>query len=343
MGRLLIVELRRALSRGVTRGLLALGVAGVVLAGVLTFAFTTDVAAQRAERQALYERRVEACMTGQSRRGLPAPPDAPGRPASPPAPGAPPPSAGALSDQRASCEDAFADLADSVDEAGFHLTDLWPGWDPHREGFTEFFDLLDAVVMLPALLLMLGAVVAGASMVGAEWQAGSFVTLLTWEPRRARLLAARMIASAVLGFVIAVTLLALFTVVLLPTQAVKGGAAGPSGEWWTTYVGVVLRLGALTGLAAAAGAALAMIGKRTALAVFALFGYLIAGELILRSLWSAARPWLLLRNVGLVLAGEDLVPDGSRTTGTLVVLAYAGIVIAAALVMFARRDFASSS
>jgi ABC-type transport system involved in multi-copper enzyme maturation permease subunit len=223
------------------------------------------------------------------------------------------------------------------------MTLLWPGWERDRPSPNGFFDLLEGLIMLPALLVILGGIVAGASMVGAEWQAGSFVTLLAWEPRRSRLLVARMIVSALLGFVISVALLALFTVALLPTAAVKGAPVGPGGDWWVTYAGVVLRLGGLTGLAAATGAALAMIGKRTALAVFAVFGYLIAGELIIRNFWEASRPWMLLRNVSLVLGGEDLVPDGgSVLSGLVVVGAYSAVMMVAALALFGRRDFASA-
>jgi ABC-2 type transport system permease protein len=333
MGRLLIVELRRALSRGVTRILTPLGAVLIVVAGVLVFVFVEDPAAARAEAQAQYDRNLQSCVAATTRSfdG----PVVPGKP--------PPPSASASGAQQA-CEERLApQLERVIERSTFRLTILWPGWERDREFSNGFFDLLDAVIMLPALLLMLGGIVAGASMVGAEWQAGSFVTLLTWEPRRSRLLVARMIVTALLGFVIGLALLVLFTVVLLPTAAVKGGPAGPDGDWWVTYAGVLLRLGGLTGLAAATGAALAMIGKRTALAIFAVFGYLIAGELIIRNFWAASRPWMLLRNVSLVLGGEDLVPDGgSALSGVLVVAAYSGVMMVAALTLFGRRDFASA-
>jgi hypothetical protein len=180
-------------------------------------------------------------------------------------------------------------------------------------------------------------------MVGAEWQAGSFVTLLTWEPRRGRLLAARLVVVAAVGVVLSAALLGLFTLALVPTAVMKGSAQGVDGHWWMTYAGAVLRLSGITGLAAAGGAALAMIGKRTTLAVAAVFGYLVFGEIVLRLFWAWARPWLLLRNIGLVAGGEDLIPDGSRVVGALVVLAYAGSAIGAAFAVFSRRDFAATN
>jgi ABC-type transport system involved in multi-copper enzyme maturation permease subunit len=203
--------------------------------------------------------------------------------------------------------------------------------------------LVNGIVMMPGLMLLVGAVVAGGSMVGAEWQAGSLITLLTWEPRRSRLLAARMIAAALVGFAIALALLSLFTLLVWITAATKGEL--PDGtDWWVTYGGVVLRLSGFTGLAAVVGAALAMIGKRTALAVLAIPVYLIGAELVLRWRWEAARPWLVMRNFVLAVGGEEHLPDaGSAPRGVAVMLVWSAAVVALAFVAFNRRDFATSS
>jgi ABC-2 type transport system permease protein len=322
--RLLLVEARRALSRGVTQILVALAVVGIVIAGVLTFALTKDVASQRAEVQAEYDQEMADCLAGSARRPATGP--------------------GATRDPRRDCEQDLEYTRSRMDRVGVRLTSLWPGFEPRPRLGNPFFHLLDSgVVMLPGLLLLLGGMVGGASLVGAEWQAGTFVTLLTWEPRRVRLFLARVAVAGVLAALIAVALLALFTLAFYPTAALKGSTAGADGAWWTTYAGVVLRLGGLTALAAMAGAGLAMIGRRTALAIFALVGYLIVGELILGNFWSAVAPWLLLRNTALLLAGDDLVIDGgSALTGALVVAGYTAAVVGVATALFRRRDFVSS-
>ena len=44
---------------------------------------------------------------------------------------------------------------------------------------------------MTAIFLVVGALFAGASVAGAEWRAGSMTTLLTWEPRRVRVIVGR--------------------------------------------------------------------------------------------------------------------------------------------------------
>jgi ABC-2 type transport system permease protein len=196
--------------------------------------------------------------------------------------------------------------------------------------------------MLPAMLVLFGAIAAGASMVGAEWQAGSYVTLLTWEPRRVRLMLARLTVNALVGFVLGVAMLTLFTVAVWPA-AVRSGGVSPAGDWWVTYGGALLRLGGLTALAAVAGGALAMIGKRTVIAVFAVGAYLIAGEVVVRLYVSKLESWLVLRNMALALGGDELVPGGgSARAGARALLAWTAVVVVLAAVLFGRRDFVSA-
>ena len=45
-----------------------------------------------------------------------------------------------------------------------------------------------------AYIFMAVGLVLAASFVGAEWQAGTFASMLTWEPRRQRVLAAKLVA-----------------------------------------------------------------------------------------------------------------------------------------------------
>jgi ABC-2 type transport system permease protein len=335
MGRLLLVELRRALARGVTRVLTLLGVLLIAVTGLLVFVLSDDVETLRAEARAEFQSRVEQCVAGQSSFSDDGEGDFLSE--SPP-----PRRRGSIS--REECEAVYAPVLDRAERSTFRVTELWPEARADEPSPVGFFLLLDTVVMAPGMLLMLGGVIAGASLVGGEWQAGSFVTLLTWEPRRVRLLAARLFVTGFLGVVITVAMLALFTAALLPTAAFKGiGLTVPEG-WWLSYADVVVRLGLLTGLAAACAGALAMIGRRTVLALAAVVGYVIFVELILVNLWDAISPWLVLRNVTVVLGRGDLVPDGdSLLQGLAVLSAWAGVIIVGAHVLFSRRDFASTS
>src|SRR5438128_370059 len=51
------------------------------------------------------------------------------------------------------------------------------------------------VLSVTAFFLLMGALIGGASVVGGEWRAGTVTTVLTWEPVRGRLHAARIVAA----------------------------------------------------------------------------------------------------------------------------------------------------
>ena len=55
----------------------------------------------------------------------------------------------------------------------------------------------------------------GASLAGAEWHAGTMATLLTWEPRRVRVLVAKLVAAGTLVFALTVVLQLLLGAALL--------------------------------------------------------------------------------------------------------------------------------
>ena len=83
-----------------------------------------------------------------------------------------------------------------------------------------------------AFFLVIGAVVGGASMIGAEWRAGTFVTLLTWEPNRRRVAIAKLLACGLVATAIAVVLQVLLHRGLPPRRArvpARWTASTPSG------------------------------------------------------------------------------------------------------------------
>ena len=60
-----------------------------------------------------------------------------------------------------------------------------------------------------AFILMAIGLVIAASSVGAEWQSGTFASLLTWEPRRQRVLAAKLVAPVLGVLALAIPLMLL--------------------------------------------------------------------------------------------------------------------------------------
>ncbi|MEX2394750.1 MAG: ABC transporter permease subunit, partial [Actinomycetota bacterium] len=92
-----------------------------------------------------------------------------------------------------------------------------------------------------ALALFGFSLVVAASFVGAEWGSGTMTTLLTWEPRRGRILAAKTIAIAVVLAVVVAVLLAFICGVFFIIASIRGITEGTDGGTWWTLAGIWLR------------------------------------------------------------------------------------------------------
>jgi hypothetical protein len=202
----------------------------------------------------------------------------------------------------------------------------------------------DSFLGVAATFLIIGGVLGGASMIGAEWRAGTFTTLLTWEPDRARVAAAKLVACGVVAFAIAVVLQALFCAAFLPATAWgRGTTAGTDPEWLRAVAGAILRIAGLTGLAATFMASVAMIGRNTAAALGVAFGYMIIFENLARAWKPWAGRFLLGENGAVFATGADLSGEGfSRSTSTagLTLTMYVAAVALVAVATFWRRDLA---
>jgi ABC-2 type transport system permease protein len=73
-------------------------------------------------------------------------------------------------------------------------------------------------------LIILGLAL-GASFIGAEWHSGTITTLLTWEPRRIRVMGGKVIAAVTAVFLSAVTLQSILGLALWPVAAMQGSTA----------------------------------------------------------------------------------------------------------------------
>jgi hypothetical protein len=231
----------------------------------------------------------------------------------------------------------------------FRITQLWvdEGQPPPvalAPGEVVEQHTADSFLVMISSLLFIGALIGGASLVGSEWQTGSLVLFLTWEPRRTRVLLAKVLAAAVLAGVVAFVLQALFGLALLPAAAVKGSIDGMTAHWFSHLLEAMLRIAAIAAMSAALGASLAMIGRRTALALGIVFLYLAIGESLLGVWQPSLRPWLLGPNLAIFLTGQSEVAvqfARPTTAAGLTMLAYTVVAALLAAVAFRRRDFAS--
>jgi hypothetical protein len=168
-------------------------------------------------------------------------------------------------------------------------------------------------------------------------------TLLTWEPRRARVFAAKTGAAVIALSVFAAGVLALVSLALWPALAFHGAPLQPDDPSLWSLTGIGARGVALTAITSAMGLAIATIGRNTAVALGAGFAYIIVLENILGSSVERWRRWLLLGNVIVLVAGENDASDvtGRTVLGAAVFLtAVAVTLLVAAGTSFRTRDLA---
>lgn len=190
------------------------------------------------------------------------------------------------------------------------------------------------------LLVLLGWIV-GASAIGAEWHAGTVTTLLTWEPRRIRLLLTKALACALVVFLGALLVQVVLGGALLPSALARGSTRGADAAWVASTAGVVLRAAAATALAALLGFCIASIARHTAAALGIAFGLTAIVEPLIifsRPRWQR---WTLNPNITVFVSGEDFrfpALGQGMWDAALVLLLYGAVAIAAALLLFRRRD-----
>lgn len=199
----------------------------------------------------------------------------------------------------------------------------------------------DNILMISGIPLLLGGVFGGASVIGAEWRAGTVTTALTWEPRRLRLHAARMTAAFVLATVIAFVLESLFLAATLAAVLVHGSTAGTDGAWWVALLAAMARVAVATGIAALLGASLATLGRNTTFAIGAIFAWVAIVENIIRGVKPGLQQYLMGENLTIAISWDQL--DGVAFTRTAPIAAATIVIYCAAIAIvaataFTRRD-----
>ena len=311
MPALLAVELRRLLARRLLRVLALVGALLVALTSVLVFANSEKAAPPAAQLdRAVEERAGEVRECARFAEGLAELPE---------------------ERRRAACEDRVPPPSSFVDDPRFHLTDLGPGGEDEEAG----------ILGIEGVFLLFAAVVLGSSSIGAEWRHGTMTTLLTWEPRRVRVMLAKAAAAAAVAAGLTVALQGLLTLALLPAALARGTTAGADAEFWRATAALVARCAALSAIAAVVGLGIAGVGRNTSAALGAFFFYFVVAEPALRALEPGWQRWLVAENVGTVLTGARLRTVGVGRTplaAGLLLVAYAAIVLLVATVVFRRRD-----
>ncbi|MSO36695.1 MAG: hypothetical protein EXQ69_00415 [Acidimicrobiia bacterium] len=202
----------------------------------------------------------------------------------------------------------------------------------------------NAVIAVTSLSFLIVAVI-GASAIGAEYRAGTVTTVLGWEPRRVRLLAARLIAVALVAASFYLIVHVVFCAAWTIGSVVSGNPDGASGVFWRD-LGLVLARGAvLAAVFAVISAAIATLGRNTAAALGVWVGYWILVEGIVLGLKPQWVRWTLFVNIASVLEWNHLMIESPSVTiavspGASVVrlTAYVAVFVAVSLAVFHRRD-----
>lgn len=242
----------------------------------------------------------------------------------------------------------FAGVVAFVGSSGKTVTELRFDEEGHPAVMSDWWiaDANEGFLAVAMFFLFLGAFFGGATVAGAEWRAGTVTTVLTWEPRRVRLHAARSASAAVLSFVIAFALQALFLASFVPAVVVNGTTDGVDGAFWVGLLVVMVRTAAISAFAAVLAIAVATIGRNTAFAVITMFSWLVVVEGLIRGLRPGLARWLWAENIGTVMTWAQLETGDFRrgpVVAAATLVAYCGVIVALATVSFQRRDVAAAT
>jgi hypothetical protein len=191
--------------------------------------------------------------------------------------------------------------------------------------------------------LVLAAFVFGASMLGADYTSRSLTTLLTWEPRRARLLFSRAATCAAVTFCASLAAMALLVLALLP--AAFAHATG-HGTAYASVVALAVRSALLAAAASAIGVSCAAMGRSTTAALIGALLYLVVIERALVAVAPDVGRWLLINDSLSWVAASANASNGPggvgaghtiATAGLLLLVGVVGIHVLATVVL-RRRD-----
>jgi len=183
----------------------------------------------------------------------------------------------------------------------------------------------------------------GASFYGADQKAGVIELLLTWQPKRHRLLGARAIGGFVATTVIVLALSSFFVAVMYGLASVTGTTDGMTGEMWGWIASSVVRTALSTGGFFLMGLGLTAVVNSSVASIVGFAVYVFVVENLLSTFVELVAPWLPMvntraytfrDNVAPITFFQDGLPEihhGSITAG-LIMAAYCLIVV------FARRD-----
>ncbi|HEX4728820.1 MAG TPA: ABC transporter permease subunit [Jatrophihabitans sp.] len=268
----------------------------------------------------------------------------------------------------------IAEIQQSIDEC---TKSLPAGADPQQQcGFAPTADdiplnaflhrrplepakISDYALAIGVAVAMLGFAI-GASFIGAEWSSKNLICWLYWEPRRLRLLAAKLLALlSVMLAVACLAQLAWFGIahLLLHYRGLPVSSLGPKARnFWRHILDGQLRAILLVVPTTVLGFAIANLIRHTAAAFGVGFVYFAVVESLIRAFDRDWQPYLLTTNIGAWISNGGLTVYGRQTFdrrvnaftprpihlsnahGATVLAVYSVLILLVSLAVFRRRD-----
>lgn len=327
MWRLFRAEWRRVLHRRIT----LFTVLGIIAATVLfAFAMFSSTKAPTVEEIARSEQAYQRALDDWKRNGA---------------------------EQVARCKQDEATTQETEPGVDFNCDELKPMKDQYIYPQPTLAETVAPVPLVAGMLAALGAVLIGASMVGAEFATGSIGNWLTFEPRRSRVYATKLLAVALGGLALGAVASALLTGGGLLVAQLNNQDTTVEAGFWAHHGWASLRAVVLTAAAAAGGAALGFITRHTAAVIGVGIGYLVLVESILVNFAGWLHPLLLTGNVQAWIQGSaqfsyqkcspsetgiyscnPITGTISNTHAALELLIVLAVLAVAGWLLFRRRD-----
>jgi ABC-type transport system involved in multi-copper enzyme maturation permease subunit len=193
---------------------------------------------------------------------------------------------------------------------------------------------LESLFAPVAFVLPLMAFVIGASYFGADVKTGVIEQILTWEPRRARLLIARVISSVVGVALLTAVVAMLYVVLMFVLAALTGTTDGITGEVWSNLLQAILRFGLAGGLFSAFGLGVTVITNNSLASIVGFVIYFFIIDQIIGVFLRRVSPYTPVTNTSAFASGTDVERiEGSAFGEQVETVAVHGYIAAGAIVV----------
>jgi ABC-2 type transport system permease protein len=175
-------------------------------------------------------------------------------------------------------------------------------------------DLPEVLLGISTFVVLLAAWL-GASLGGADWTNNTMTTLLTWEPRRIRVLLTRAFVVAAVVAALMVFLQLVFVGVFLVVAALFGTNVLAPPDLWSHTAAVGARVAVMGVSIGLVAFAVAMVGRSTVASLGTLFGYLVLFEGVIAGFRPQIQSYLLVRAAGVIVSQQPIVNYGRTASG----------------------------